>query len=258
MLIILRLFSRRWILATLLVVVGVAVLIRLGIWQLDRLAQRRVFNTRVTSQIDLPPLLLEKDAPNLDLTNMEYRSVEVNGVYDFSQQVALRNQVWDNQLGVSLITPLKIENSDKSILVERGWIPVEDFNHGNLAPYDQEGKVNVKGVIRRSQNLPDFGSMTDPTLAPGETHLNLWNFADVERIAEQLPYPILPVYIQESPDPSWTDMPYRTAPQLDLSEGPHMSYAIQWFSFATMLGIGYPIFMLRKEKTKKTALHGKR
>ncbi len=49
-------FSRRWFLATILVVVGVAVNIRLGIWQLDRLEQRRAFNTRVLAQINQPLL----------------------------------------------------------------------------------------------------------------------------------------------------------------------------------------------------------
>jgi len=59
---------------------------------------------------------------------------------------------------------------------------------------------------------------------------------------------MLPVYVQQAPDPSWTGLPYRQLPQLDLTEGPHMSYAIQWFSFAVLLGLGYPFYIRRQEK----------
>ena len=48
-----------------------------------------------------------------------------------------------------------------------------------------------------------------------------------------------------------TALPYRTLPQLNLTEGSHMSYAIQWFSFAALLGGGYPFFIRRQEKTSK-------
>lgn len=245
-----RMFSRRWLLTTLLVMAAMAVMARLGIWQLDRLAQRRAFNARVLAQINQQPLKLAGDALNANLVNMEYRHVIVLGQYDFSQEVALRNQAHDNQYGVSLLTPLKIEGSNQSILVERGWIPASDFENGNLAKYHENGTVEVHGLIRQSESKADFGFRVDPTLAPGQERLTTWNFANVARISQQVPYSMLPVYIQESPDPSWTGLPYRSEPGLDLSEGPHMGYAIQWFGFAALLGIGYP-FYIRKEESRK-------
>jgi len=60
--------------------------------------------------------------------------------------------------------------------------------------------------------------------------------------------PMLPAYIQQAPDPTWTSLPRRTQPELDLSEGPHLGYAFQWFIFAAILGIGYPFFINRREK----------
>jgi len=44
-----------------------------------------------------------------------------------------------------------------------------------------------------------------------------------------------------------TDLPYRSAPDLELTEGPHMGYAIQWFTFAVLLLGGYPVFVNREE-----------
>ena len=74
---------------------------------------------------------------------------------------------------------------------------------------------------------------------------------NVDRIQQQVSLKLLPVYIQESPDPAWTGMPYRSVSMPDLSDGPHMSYAIQWFIFASVLGVGYPIFVRRSTRKKK-------
>jgi surfeit locus 1 family protein len=242
-----RLFSRRWILATLLVIAAAAVMVRLGIWQLDRLDLRRAFNARVQAQMSQPQLELAGDALSADLASMEYRSVSVRGQYDFSRQVALRNQAWDNQAGVRLLTPLKIEGSDNYMLVERGWVPGIESTPEEWRQYDEPGIVEVRGIIRRSQSKPDFGRRADLLPAPGEEPLRLWHFANVEGIASQLPYPLLPVYIQQAPDLSWMALPYRSLPELELTEGPHMGYALQWFSFAALLLAGYPFFVRKRE-----------
>ncbi len=245
----LRPFSRRWILTTLLVFAAMAVMIRLGIWQLDRLQSRRLFNARVLAQVNQPPLLLNGAALSMDLTGMEYRQVVVEGEYDHANEVALRNQSWNNQIGVHLLTPLKIAGSNRYVLVDRGWVPVTDFQNHDWSAYQQPGKVSLTGVIRLSSNKPDWGRRTDPTPAPGE-RLEVWNFANVEAIGAQLPYPLLPVYIQAAPDPAWTGLPYRALPDLDLTEGPHLGYAFQWFTFAAILGLGYPFFIRRQEAAR--------
>ncbi|MCK4900506.1 MAG: SURF1 family protein [Anaerolineales bacterium] len=249
----LRMFSRRWLLATILVVIAVGVMARLGIWQLDRLQQRRAFNERVLAQIEQPRLDLNSEVLNPDLADMEYRPVVVVGQYDHSQEVALRNQIWGNHYGVHLLTPLRILGSDQSVLVDRGWVSSEDYAYENekWEEYEESGIVEIHGVIRASQSEPDYGSRTDPNPAPGE-RLTAWYFANVERIDEQVPYSLLPIYIQQAPDPAWTEMPIRSEPDLDLSEGPHLGYAFQWFTFAALLGIGFPLFMRRQERLKKS------
>ena len=240
-------FTRRWLLTTVLVIAAAAAMVRLGVWQLDRLAQRRAFNNRVLAQVDQPALNLNSDQGASDLVNMEYRKVTVTGQYDFSQQVALRNQAHDQRWGVDLITPLKIAGSERFVLVNRGWIPSDDYTNTDWSQYDEAGTVTVSGVIRRSQDRPDFGRRSDPTPAPGQ-RLDAWNFANVQGIGRQVPYTLLPIYIQEAPDPAWTALPYRSQPQLDLSEGPHMGYAIQWFAFAAILVCGYPFFIRKQEE----------
>ena len=140
-------FSRKWFLTTVLVVAGSVLCVRLGIWQLDRLQQRRVFNAHY--------LAVRKEAP-LDvnfasvqaLSTSEYRDVVASGTYDFANQVALRNQYNGNEYGYHLLTPLLIADGT-AVLVDRGWIPAD----GNTAPsdwrkYDVPGQVKVKGILR--------------------------------------------------------------------------------------------------------------
>jgi surfeit locus 1 family protein len=245
------LVSKRWFLATLLVIAGVAVLARLGIWQLDRLHSRREFNARVQAQIDRPALDLNNPTPDGDLTTMEYREVNVVGEYDSQSQIALRNQYWQNEWGVHLVTPLRIAGTDTVVLVDRGWIPGDDFESGNWSKFDEPGKVEVHGIIRASQNKGEIGSFTDSDPTPGGDPIKAWNFVDIQKIDQQMPYSLLPVYIQQAPDPSWISMPYRFQPTIELTEGSHLSYAIQWFLFAAMLGLGYPVYLFRQERRKQ-------
>ena len=241
-----RIFSRKWILTTLLVVAAMAVMARLGIWQLDRLDQRRAFNAQVIKQTSQPVLDLVQEIP-ADLAGMEYRAVRARGEYDFANQVALRNQSWGNEWGVHLLTPLVLEGSGQVVLVDRGWIPAADYESGDWSKYDQTGPVEIQGMLRASRNKADFGSRSDPTPAPGE-QIKAWNFANTSAIQQQTPYALLPVYIQLAPSPEWTGLPYRSLPTLEVTEGPHMGYALQWFSFALLLGLGYPFFIHRQEK----------
>ncbi|MCS6906902.1 MAG: SURF1 family protein [Anaerolineales bacterium] len=243
---------RFWV-TTLLVLIAVGVMVRLGIWQLDRLAQRRAFNARVQAQLEQPVLVLDAAAleENLDeLYEMEYRAVIVEGVYDFAHQVALRNQAYQNLWGVYLLTPLKVQGSDWAIMVNRGWIPGEDFLSGDWSRYDQPGQVTVRGMIRRAQIKPDFGRRADPTPGPGQPPLRAWNLANIEAIARQIPYPVVPnVYVHQTEgERGMQNLPIPTPIELDLSEGPHLGYAIQWFTFATILGVGYPLLLRRRRR----------
>lgn len=248
------LFSRKYWWSTLLVLAAVAVMIRLGIWQLDRLAQRRIFNAHVLAGQNAPPLDLNPSTLPAALDTMEYRTVTVTGTYDVTQQVALRNRVWYGKPGYDLLTPLKIDGTDQVILVDRGWVPINYTPDGEQ--YPAPGTVTVTGIIRLSQSAPDFGSIGDATPLPGE-RLPLWSLANVSAIAAQLPYPILPVYLQRAPDTTlpadvnlWTDadLPYPGLPEIEITEGPHMGYALQWFTFALILGLGYPIYLTKQVK----------
>jgi surfeit locus 1 family protein len=242
-------FNRRNWWTTLLVIAACGVMVRLGIWQLDRLEARRSFNARVQAQLDQPTLILNQAALDADLYEMEYRSVVVVGEYLHAEEIALRNRVWGNYPGVSLVTPLRIAGMEQVVLVERGWIPTEAANPSAWEKYNEPGQVEIVGAIRRSSPRGLLGGRPDPTPEPGEP-LKIWTFLDIERISEQVTAPVLSVYIQQAADPNKAAPPYPSDPELDLSEGSHQGYAGQWFLFATMLGLGYPFFLRRQSKGK--------
>ncbi len=243
-----RLFSRQWWKTTIFVLIAVAVMIRLGIWQLDRLEQRRTFNTRVEAQLAENPLELSAQNLESDLYSMEYRTALARGEFDHQRQVVLRNQDWQGRLGVHILTPLIIAGTEAALLVDRGWIPYEDFTGGFLKQYAVPGQVQVEGIIRRSQSKPAIGGRADQVPAPGEAPLETWNWINVSDISQQLPYQVLPVYLAAVPAAGEQSLPYRSELELDLTEGSHIGYAFQWFSFAAILGIGYPFYLRREEK----------
>jgi surfeit locus 1 family protein len=238
-------FQRKWLLLTLLVFAGTAVCIRLGIWQLDRLEQRRAFNAQFQSARVQTALDLNQEQPET-IAEMEWRPVRATGEYDFENQIAIRNQYYGNEYGYHLLTPMRF-NGD-AVFVDRGWIPAEGNSvRSDWRKYDEAGTVTVSGQIRLGQAKPVIGGVAD-TLPVEGSKLEVWNNADLKQIAKQLPYPILPVYIQPEADAHDTEPPIPFQPTIELTEGPHFGYALQWFTFATILFLGYPFF-LRKQET---------
>jgi surfeit locus 1 family protein len=232
---------------TLMVLVGVAILCRLGIWQLDRLAQRRAINTSIDMRMAQPVLPLS--GAQIDPEGLEYRRVEVRGVYDPAQEIVLRNRALDGVPGVHILTPLRLSGGDAAVLIDRGWLSLElaapDARRAYAAP---AGQVLIQGIARRSQQ--NAGGPQDPPLGPGQQRLDAWFQVDIGRIQQQTGYALLPVFIEQQPAPGAPDLPRRVA-TTDLGEGPHLSYAIQWFAFAIILLAGYVAFTYQQIRRGK-------
>ena len=241
-------FSQKWLATTILVFIGTAVCIRLGIWQLDRLEQRRAFIFQVESMQNADVLNLNRNLPD-NIESMEWREVTVTGTYDFENQVALRNQYYENEYGYHIITPLVFNPSTRLhqsgqagvVLVNRGWIPADS----DWRIYDEVGEVTVSGKIRLGQGKPTLGGVADALPNDG-TKLEVWNNLDIEKMSKQFPYPILNIFIQPTVDENDSTPPIPYQPTIELTEGSHFGYAVQWFVFATILFLGYP-FYLRKQ-----------
>ena len=248
-------FSRRWRITSLFVLFGIGLTIRLGIWQVDRYLGNKAFAAHLAAMQRATPLTLGRGPQPADLTGMEYRAVQATGTFDFTHQIAVRNQIWaqswGNETGYILVTPLLFPDGS-AVLVDRGWIPLKYSTPASWRQFDNPGPVTVGGVVRLPA-VPEMGGASDPTLAPGQNSLDVWNLINIKRLQSQMPYPILPVYIQQAPlgeSPQYGDnsvLPFRTLPDPDLSEeGINAGYATMWFIFTALLFFGYPVYLSKQ------------
>jgi surfeit locus 1 family protein len=225
-------------------------MINLGFWQLQRLEERRERNRNIAAALNQPPLIMT--GATMNPAELHFRRVIVQGAFDNAEAVVIRNQLLGDRPGLHLVTPLRLSGSDQAVLVDRGWIPRGDADPdpASLTVYDLSGEVTIEGIAYQTQTRPSWLSPLDPPLKEGQTRLVAWFRVDIERIQEQLPYPLLPIFIKQLPNPKAVDdlLP-RQESGLALDEGPHLGYTIQWFSFALILAVTYGVF-LRQELRK--------
>ncbi|MDX1417378.1 MAG: SURF1 family protein [Candidatus Promineifilaceae bacterium] len=231
-----ELFGRKWWWVTLLVLALMIVLARLGIWQLDRLQQRRESNAVLAATLAASPLDLAQEELPADVTYLKDRQVIAAGEFDFEHQVMLKVQNWEGRAGAHLITPLVLDGERTAVLVDRGWIPEADNNPDSRDKYNVPGETIVKGVVALSQRLPN-GRSSAPVQAQDQ-----WYRVDIEAIQQQMPFELLPLYILQEPGDN-DQPPFRSVPENEISEGNHFSYAIQWFIFSLGLGIAYIVYV---------------
>lgn len=227
-----QLLRGRWLGLTILVIAAVIVMLRLGLWQLDRLAERRASNAQIQARLDMPAVDL--NAPDVDLADLDYRRVRVEGTFDPTYEIVLRSQARLDQPGQHIVTPLRLANREQAVLVDRGWIPYDQSPAG----YPPPDTAIIEGVTRAGQARSGWLSPVDATPVPGAPPLLQWYRIDIAAIQDQVPYPLLPVYVQAAPTDDTAGLPARDI-VLDLSEGPHLGYAIQWFAFALIVVVGY-------------------
>ncbi|CAN5497726.1 SURF1 family protein [soil metagenome] len=265
-----RLFlTPKWLLGHALALGLVVLFVNFGFWQLRRLDERQSYNTLLETRLTAPPealaALLAEVAPGAarepaDAANpLAYRRALAEGVYDPAREVLLRSRSYNGNPGYPVLTPLVLD-SGEALLVDRGWVPFawdEPPVPGALTP---EGRVALSGVLFPRQEQPGFGAR-DP--ATGELTALFW--VDIERLGRQLPYPLVPMYLQLSAQAPAQPQPYPilAAPPV-IDAGPHLGYALQWFSFALIGIVGYALLVRQvvqeargKRAPAERALQGK-
>ncbi|MGH7630506.1 MAG: SURF1 family protein [Gemmatimonadales bacterium] len=215
-----------------------AACIRLGLWQLDRLGERRVSNAAAVARRGMPELLLPAGIPAESLAG---RPVRAMGSYDRENEIVLRGQVFGGVPGVVLVTPLHLEGAgDTAVLVERGFVPSPDaLTIPTDATLDEPGPREVRGLAFA---IPDSGD-AQPLERDGRVSLRR---LDLARVRSRVPYPVLDVVLRQMPDPSLASFP-RRRPVPPLDEGPHRLYAIQWFAFALTAVVFAGVFLRKSQ-----------
>jgi surfeit locus 1 family protein len=243
----------KWIVSHVFVVVLIATMVFMGFWQLDRLDSRRSLNDEIEARQALAAVEIDVVASPLDDysvgDDVRFRPARASGEYVTEDEVLVLNRTFEGQPGYWVLTPLMVD-ADTAVIVNRGWIP---FRYGPGEPRSEtaapQGEVSVQGFVRES-SVAEGLQNADPV----EGVLDALARPDLERYQQQLSYDIYPVYLQAQLEGT-TDggavtsstgggLPIRL-PVPDLDDGPHLSYAAQWFIFSTIGVIGYPLVLRR-------------
>lgn len=249
--------GRRWWWKTFIVLLAMGTMAALGFWQLDRLDQRRAFNEQRRAALAAPPIVLsDLPLPSGDLRDFQ---AVAQGEFDYTRQIAIRNQSLSGQPGFHLVTPLLISGSNKAILVNRGWIPVGEAIPAAWRTLDEQHDGPLHGLLQPTRRRPD-GTVSE---IPQDT-VTGWYRLDVEAIGQTLPYELLPVVLQLTPGNgidlnsgrprargNSEALPHRIEPDVSFSEGNHFSYALQWFGFAVTAAVVY-ISVARRAEFRDT------
>ncbi len=238
------LFKWQWLFFILLVLSVTTLFINLGLWQLRRHSEKVAYNSVIASRIVNEALTFEELKSTFELgadvgaeNAAAYRAVSIRGQYDVSKELLVRNREYQGRPGYHVITPL-IYADGKAILIDRGWVAFELEQIGQLSLANApEGDVRIQGMLL-AEHDPPTGRVGAKDPAEGVLEKVFW--VDVERLAQQMPdYRLEPAYIRlKSQIPAQTSEYPVPAPIPELSNGPHIDYALQWFAFALVTIVG--------------------
>lgn len=240
------LLTPRWVLAHIFVLAVGTTCIVLGFWQLGRLEERRTENAVHGARFQEDPRPLDELIEGIggDVASLEYRRATVTGVYDTSEEVLVRSQVREGRAGFEILTPLETSGG-RGVVVNRGWVPLEFDRAPVAAALPPDGTTTVVGVVR----LSHARSVASPDPA---TEANSLSRVDLEILDDMIGLDLYPVYLEVVGSASPTELPVPADPPDFEDEGPHLSYAIQWFSFAAVGAFGYG-FLLRRALRGRSA-----
>jgi surfeit locus 1 family protein len=215
-----------------------ALFVRLGVWQLHRREERRERNALVRARLDSA----EVDFTQLprDEESARFRRVRVRGVPDYEQELVLANGPNPNPgaPGVNLLTPVRIPGNDTAVIVNRGWVYSPDAATVDVARWHDRDSV-FRGYVAVMPAVGGSALRGRPRLVSRLTD---------SLVRSKLPYPVSSRYVvvlgDSAPAP---DRPARLGvPPLD--EGPHLSYAIQWFGFAVVALAGAAVVLVKQRR----------
>lgn len=236
----------RSVVAALLAVIVAGVCVRLGLWQLDRLAERRGQGSLTMARLSSPPVK-PLDLPATPAA-ARYRRVRVSGTFDFDHEIVLSGRTRQGAPGVHLLTPLRMTGGEDgeatgaphAILVNRGWVYSPDASFVERGRWMEPERATLDAYV---EVFPPSGNMDPRSLNDSR----VWRRLDRERLAAALPYRLAPYYLvalEQSAPGGGARTPVRLPLPL-VDEGPHKSYAIQWFSFAIIAIVGVAALIAR-------------
>lgn len=236
------------VVAVVAIVVMAAVCVRLGFWQLSRWEAKKAENARRAQAMAAAPvdagsaLIAAAAAPALQ--------VRARGRYDETRQILLSARTHDGSPGVHVVTPLLFEDGAGAVLVNRGWLYAGDAATARPLEHPEPGPRIVTGIATAMPR----GEAGPPWRAIRQDSVTVWSARrlDADSVAARFPYPVARVFLTQLPGEGVPAVPARVEPR-PLDETMHVSYAVQWFLFATILVAGSILVAARSRRGAKAA-----
>ncbi len=212
--------------------------IRLGLWQLDRLAQRRSQNALLRQRANLKAVSISA-LRTQDTSVIHWRHATIRGVADYDAELVHATRSQRGAPGVFLLTPVRVLDAawgDTAVLVLRGYVYAPDGRTINREKAREGDTVSFETLVT-SFPAHTPGNVTMPSDARAVRVL------DRDSLALKMHRPLAPFVLLALGDtvPRDIEKPARIIPP-SLSEGSHQSYAFQWFGFATVAIVGFAAF----------------
>lgn len=232
----------KWLLSHAFALAMVMLMVSLGFWQLSRLDERKDRNAEVRIAMAAEAEPIES---LLGTEPLDHTATIVAGEYLDEHSFLVANRSFESQAGLWLATPMRLEDG-RVVVVSRGWVPRLWTSGDDLRVIDTPtGRIEVLGRVQESvaggrigggstYELPDISRMDLPKV---EEMLEL----DVEDRWVQL--------VRQAPPLGDLPVP---VPRPSLDDGPHLSYAFQWFFFSFATVVVY-VLILRKQRRELTA-----
>ena len=228
--------SRRALGFVIVAVLVAAGCVRLGFWQLHRLDERRALNAKLAARLSAPTVDIRDLGRNRAMA--QYRHSHAIGTYDFANEISLASRTRQGSPGANIITPLRLAGTDTAVLVNRGWVYAADAMTVDFTRWIEPRDASVTGYVLEITRGAR-GSVSAASSPRVFRHL------DYDSLTKRLPYPISPYMLvatetrtSASPTPLARDSTPARLPAPLMDEGPHLGYAIQWFSFAVIALVG--------------------
>ena len=230
--------SPGWIASHIFALAMVVLMVNLGFWQLRRLDERRADNAQIAAAMTRAPADI---AAYLDTRGLPptYTSVAAAGTYLSDAEVRIGNRSSGGQPGFWLATPLELGDG-RAVAVVRGWVPRRSLSGlDDRSPAPPAGQVTVVGLA-----FDSVGGGRVAETAPGETpeisRMDLDRFEEVSGVNVEDVW--IRLQAQAPAQPEGLPVP---VPDPDLGEGPHLSYAFQWFFFSAGAVVVYALILRR-------------
>lgn len=242
----------RFGLLSLATVVGVVVTLLLGRWQLGRAHEREAQQTAIEAKAKLPILENNSLAVTQSSADELHRTARLRGTWQSTNTIFLDNRQMQGKPGFYVLTPLQMEGSKLSVVVQRGWVQ-RNFSDREALPkvVTPPGLVEVTGRLAgppaRLLELGGVAENAGVTKGPqsGAIRQNL----NLQAFATETDQRLLPVTLLQTGDAS--EGLLRDWPQVASGAGKNYGYAFQWFALSALIAGLYIWFQFGKSYVAK-------